>query len=415
LSGVKEIHYRVDGGAELIASGSTTTVAVPLNGSGAGTVTYYAVDNAGNAESTNGVALKWDNIAPTVEHTMSPQPHAGGWNKADVTVTFSAKDDDKGSGVLSVTAPVTVSAETSGRVVTGTARDTAGNLGTDSVTVKLDKTAPTITGAVTSGTLTASGWYNGPVTVTFTCADALSGIATCPDPMVLTANGANTAAGTATDTAGNTAQTLVGGIKIDQEKPTLTTASVNVGGGTFTLGAVPAATCMASDSFSGLASCTVTVTGGNSNGVGTFAYSATATDKAGNTSTVTGTFRVIYRFDGFLQPINDTAHQIGASTSVFKAGSTVPAKLQLKNASGTAVQAASAPIWLTPVKGSAMTAPVDETVYASAPDSGSEYKFDATAKQYQFNWKTGSASGNYWRVGVTFDDGQTYYVNIGLR
>ena len=415
LSGVKEIHYRVDGGAELIASGSTTTVAVPLNGSGAGTVTYYAVDNAGNAESANGVALKWDNIAPTVDHTMSPQPNAGGWNKADVTVTFSAKDDDKGSGVLSVTAPVTVSAETSGRVVTGTARDTAGNLGTDSVTVKLDKTAPTITGAVTSGTLTASGWYNGPVTVTFTCADALSGIATCPDPMVLTANGANTAAGTATDTAGNTAQTLVDGIKIDQEKPTLTTASVNVQGGIFTLGAVPAATCMASDSFSGLASCTVTVTGGNSNGVGTFAYSATATDKAGNTSTVTGTFRVIYRFDGFLQPINDTAHQIGASTSVFKAGSTVPAKLQLKNASGTAVQAASAPIWLTPVKGSAMTAPVDETVYASAPDSGSEYKFDATAKQYQFNWKTGSASGNYWRVGVTFDDGQTYYVNIGLR
>ncbi len=26
---------------------------------------------------------------------------------------------------------------------------------------------------------------------------------------------------------------------------------------------------------------------------------------------VTGTYRVIYRFDGFLQPINDTAHQIG--------------------------------------------------------------------------------------------------------
>jgi len=415
LSGVKQIRYSVDGGAEVIASGASTTVTVPLTGSGAGTVTYYAVDNAGNAENTNGVALKWDNIAPTVQHTLSPPPNAGGWNKADVTVTFSAKDDDRGSGVVNVTAPVSVTAETDGQVVTGTANDAVGNIGTDAVTVKLDKTAPTITGVVTSGTLRASGWYNGPVTVTFACTDALSGIATCPDAVVLTANGGNTATGTATDHAGNTAQASVGGIKIDQEKPTLTTAGVNIQGGIYTLGAVPDATCIATDSFSGLESCVVVVSGGNSNGVGTFTYVATATDKAGNSSVVNGSFRVIYRFDGFLQPINDTAHQIGTSTSVFKAGSTVPAKLQLKDANGTAVPAASAPLWLTPAKGSAMSAPADETAYAVSPDSGSEYKYDATSKQYQYNWKTGNASGNYWRIGVRFDDGQTYYVNIGLR
>jgi hypothetical protein len=359
LSGVKEIHYSVDGGTEQVAPGTTATVAVPLTGSGAGSVRYYAVDKAGNVESANGVALKWDNIAPTVDHALSPKPNAAEWNKADVTVTFTAKDDDKGSGVVNVTAPVTVSTETSGRVVTGTAKDTAGNVGTDSVTVRLDKTAPRITGAVTSGTLTASGWYSGPVTVTFTCADGLSGIATCPDPMVLTANGANTASGTATDNAGNTAEAVVDGIRIDREKPTLTTKDVNVAGAIYTLGAVPAAGCSATDSFSGVASCTVTVAGGNANGVGTFTYSATAADKAGNTAVITGTFTVIYRFDGFLQPINDTAHQVGVSTSVFKAGSNVPVKFQLKNASGSVVQAASAPAWVTPVKGAAMSAPVD--------------------------------------------------------
>ncbi|RNE66733.1 OmpL47-type beta-barrel domain-containing protein [Cryobacterium tepidiphilum] len=415
LSGVKEIHYSVDGGTEQVAPGTTATVAVPLTGSGAGSVRYYAVDKAGNVESANGVALKWDNIAPTVDHALSPKPNAAEWNKADVTVTFTAKDDDKGSGVVKVTAPVTVSTETSGRVVTGTAKDTAGNVGTDAVTVRLDKTAPRITGAVTSGTLTASGWYNGPVTVTFTCADGLSGIATCPDPMVLTANGANTASGTATDNAGNTAEAVVDGIRIDREKPTLTTKDVNVAGAIYTLGAVPAAGCSATDSFSGVVSCTVTVAGGNANGVGTFTYSATAADKAGNTAVITGTFTVIYRFDGFLQPINDTAHQVGVSTSVFKAGSNVPVKFQLKNASGSVVQAASAPAWVTPVKGAAMSAPVDESVYPTAADSGSTYKYDATARQYQYNWKTGNASGNYWRIGVTLDDGQTYYVNIGLR
>lgn len=417
LSGVKEIHYSVDGGTEQVIAGATTTVSVPLTGSGAGTVKYWAVDNAGNVETSNNVSLKWDNIAPTVTHTLSPAANAAGWNTADTTVTFSAKDDDKGSGVdtSSVTAPVTISQETAGQAVTGTAKDTAGNVGTDSVTVKLDKTKPTITGAITSGKTGNNGWYTGPVTVTFTCDDALSGVATCPDPMVLTVNGDNNiASGTATDKAGNTATATLSGIKIDQEKPTLTTAGVNVQGGTFTLGSVPAATCTATDSFSGVASCTVTVSGGNASGVGTWNYTATATDKAGNTSTITGSYKVIYRWDGFLQPINDTAHYVGSSTSIFKAGSTVPAKFQLKKADGTVVQAATAPAWLTPVKGSTTTAPVDESAYSAAADSGFDYKYDATAQQYIYNWKTG-AGGNYWRIGVTFDDGQTYYVNIGLR
>jgi hypothetical protein len=36
--------------------------------------------------------------------------------------------------------------------------------------------------------------------------------------------------------------------------------------------------------------------------------------------------------------------------------------------------------------------------------------------QYIYNWSTkGSTSGFYYRIGVKLDDGQTYYVNIGLR
>jgi hypothetical protein len=390
-------------------------VSVPLTGTGSATVAYYAIDNAGNVENTNTVGLKWDNIAPAVSHTLSPEPNAEDWNRTDVTVTFAAKDDDNGSGVAGVTPPVIVSSETAGLVVTGTAKDKADNVGTDAVTVRLDKTPPTISGAVTTSSANGNGWYNGPVTVTFTCSDALSGVATCPDPVILTDNGVNTAKGTVTDKAGNEATAQIAGIKIDQEKPTLTTAGVNVQGATFTVGSVPAATCTAADSYSGIASCVVTVTGGSSAGVGTFGYSAKAVDRAGNSTTITGTFRVVYRFDGFLQPINDTAHQIGASTSIFKAGSTVPVKFQLRNASGALVQATSAPAWMNPVKGSAMSMPVDESVYSVASDSGSAFRYDAAAQQYIYNWKTGSAGGNYWRIGVTLDDGQTYYVNIGLR
>jgi hypothetical protein len=71
-------------------------------------------------------------------------------------------------------------------------------------------------------------------------------------------------------------------------------------------------------------------------------------------------------------------------------------------------------MWLTPVKGSAMSAPIDESVYPISADSGTTYRYDATAGQYIYNWKT-ATGGSYYRIGVKLDDGQTYYVNIGLR
>jgi hypothetical protein len=159
--------------------------------------------------------------------------------------------------------------------------------------------------------------------------------------------------------------------------------------------------------------CNVTITSPAS-AVGTIGYTATATDKAGNTTTISGTYTIKYRFDGFLQPINDTAHQTGVSTSVFKAGSTVPVKFAVRKADGTPVQLAVAPAWVTPVRGSAMTAPVDESLFGDAADTSGSYRYDPTAQQYIYNWKSTTA-GYYYRIGVKFDDGQTYYVNIGLR
>jgi hypothetical protein len=94
----------------------------------------------------------------------------------------------------------------------------------------------------------------------------------------------------------------------------------------------------------------------------------------------------------------------------------VPAKFQLKRADGTVVQANAAPVWLTPVKGSATTAPVDESLYSGSPDVSASYRWDASGQQYQYNWSTPAAGkGYYHRMAVQLDDGQTYVVNIGLR
>ncbi|MDP9388719.1 MAG: PxKF domain-containing protein [Actinomycetota bacterium] len=418
LSGVKEIHYIVNGGQEKTAEGSTTKVLVPLPAkSGMATVQFWSVDNAGNVEGKGGVSLKFDNIGPTVTHTVSPEANAAGWNNVDTTVHFDAIDDDGGSGVDmgTVTPDQTVGTETTGQVVNGSAKDVAGNTGTDSVTVKLDKTAPGITGAATTSP-NANGWYSGSVAVRFTCTDGLSGIATCPVDAVLTSDGSGqSATGKAVDRADNEKSVSVGGINIDSTKPAIAIEGLKP---IYTLGEATNLSCSATDGGSGVDAngCKVTVTGGTAGGVGTFTYTATATDKAGNIATQTGTYKVTYQWNGFLQPINDTAHQIGTATSIFKAGSTVPAKFQLKKADGTIVQTSTAPEWLTPAKGSSTSAAVDETQSSDPATSGSTYRWDATSQQYIYNWGTAKNQANYyWRIGVKLDDGQVYTVNIGLR
>ncbi len=398
-------------------------VTVTENGAGTdGTgqsVTGEASDNAGNKASATFGGIKIDQEKPTIEGSRTPDANAKGWNNQDVTVSF--KCSDALSGFESCVGGKTVSTEGAGQSVMGTAKDNAGNTAESTVSgISIDKTAPTISGAVVSGTKGANGWYTSQVTIHFTCDDpqasngtAGSGIDTCPADVVLGENGANqSASGTAKDNAGNTASATVSGIDIDMAAPTIKLAGI-INGGVYTLGAVPAASCTAEDNSGGsgvtAAGCKVTVTGGNANGTGIFSYTATAMDNAGNVGTAAGTYTVIYKWDGYLQPIN-----VGTGTSIFKAGSTIPAKFQLKKADGTVVQANSAPLWLTPAKGSATSAAVDEDAYGDTETSGSTYTWNGS--QYQYNWSTkGVTAGFYYRIGVKLDDGQTYYVNIGLR
>ena len=55
---------------------------------------------------------------------------------------------------------------------------------------------PPIIHAAVSPAANAAGWNNSPVTVTFTCSDATSGIANCPPPQVVSNEGANQIVGT---------------------------------------------------------------------------------------------------------------------------------------------------------------------------------------------------------------------------
>src|SRR5205814_2490551 len=142
--------------------------------------------------------------------------NALGWNRTNVTVTFTCLDDL--SGVASCTTPATVTAEGAGQVVLGTAQDNAGNSATDPAQVNLDKSAPTIT-ASRAPAANGFGWSKADVVVSFACTDALSGVAICPDAVTLAEGAGQSASGTALDAAGNSAAATLSGINVDKSAP----------------------------------------------------------------------------------------------------------------------------------------------------------------------------------------------------
>ena len=94
----------------------------------------------------------------------------------------------------------------------------------------------------------------------------------------------------------------------------------------------------------------------------------------------------------------------------------MPVKFQLKDASGNPVEASVAPVWLSPQKGGALSAAVDESVYSYPASSGNAFKYDAASQQYVYNWSTkGLASGYWYKISVKLDDGTIRSVVLGIK
>jgi hypothetical protein len=133
-----------------------------------------------------------------------------------------------------------------------------------------------------------------------------------------------------------------------------------------------------------------------------------------NLTTVNGTLRVMYGWDGFLQPINDTAHQTGVQESKFRLGQTIPAKFVIKDAAGTVVQQSAAPRFsVSGNRGSCGTALEAESTTTVTPTSDLLYSW--TGGQYQYNWSTKGLTAGEYRLWANLADGSTKsYVDICL-
>ncbi len=281
-------HYVIyrDGGSV----GSTGSTTYSDFGASEGSHVYYveAVNIAGmSSDPSNSVTVVYDTTAPTISYSVSQAANTNGWNNSDVTVTFTCSDNL--SGIRSCPSPITTSAEGANQSVTGTAIDNAGNTSSVTANLSIDKTAPTITASVSSQP-NGNRWNNTPVTVTFTCGDVLSGIASCTSPVTVTTEGQNQViTGTAVDKAGNVSTTTAT-VSIDRTNPMIVATQTPAANAKGWNNSNVTISYVCSDALSGIQTCpspvTVSIEGANQTVTGT------ATDKAGNSASVTSTINL---------------------------------------------------------------------------------------------------------------------------
>ncbi|MBI4287202.1 MAG: SBBP repeat-containing protein [Chloroflexi bacterium] len=267
---------------------------VAVDGSG----NVYVADTANYRIQVFGVASP-DTIPPTISASATKADGSayvpGSWTNQDVTVHYSCSDTG-GSGLASCTGDQTFSVSTVS--TTGTATDNAGNSASVSFgPINIDKIPPTITANARKADGSAhatNSWANQDVTVHYTCADSGSGIASCTGDQTFSASIASTT-GTATDNAGNSASASFGPINIDKTPPVVAITSP-ANGAQFIQGETVLASWSVSDTLSGVAATSATTPNGQAVDAATMGvktYTVTATDRAGNVTTVTNTYTVL--------------------------------------------------------------------------------------------------------------------------
>ena len=174
----------------------------------------------------------------------------------------------------------------------------------------VDLTAPSAAVTLTPAA-NQNGWVNtSPVSAAIAASDSggsgvaqirywvdsgqTTSVASTPAQVSVATEGAHTLGVRVLDNAGNISALVSTAVNIDLTPPVVTITGVT-NGATYAYNAVPAAGCATTDALSGVdASATISITGGNGQGYGTYiATCSGATDKAGNAAqSVSATYTV---------------------------------------------------------------------------------------------------------------------------
>jgi hypothetical protein len=197
-----------DGGCATSTVGDTSGTTITC------TVNYGASGFVGNS-----VTVKADGSPPSVNGTIARDPDTDGWYTRPVDVGFGGSDG--ASGLAGCSGGGTYGGPDGAAVrLSGTCTDNAGNSASSSMTIKYDGTPPGVTPAP-SRPPDANGWYNHPVDVSFTGADAASGVKECTPAVSYKGPDANPAklVGQCRDNAGNTSQPVTVELRYDATPP----------------------------------------------------------------------------------------------------------------------------------------------------------------------------------------------------
>ena len=146
-SGVKE--YQISNDNKAFTALSSNNQTTTINGS----YTHYvrSVDKSGNVGNSNTYTIKIDKEVPTCSLKVTSGTQGGnGWYISNATVGFG-NITEKVSSIVYQNINIPSVTNNGKTTVIGTVMDQAGNIGTCSIDVYVDKVAPVITNSVASG------------------------------------------------------------------------------------------------------------------------------------------------------------------------------------------------------------------------------------------------------------------------
>ena len=198
---------------------------------------------------------------------------------------------------------------------------------------------------------------------------------------------------------------------LDATPPTIAIATPS-DGASYTLGAtVPADFDCQDPGGSGVASCVGTVADGSAIDtatVGSKTFTVNAADNAGNPSSVTHDYTVVYDFAGFFQPVDNLP-----TLNEAKAGSAIPVKFSLGGDQGLSIFASGYPKSEQIACSSAAEVDGIESTVA-AGSSGLTY--DPLTDRYSYVWKTSKDwAGTCRQLVVKLDDTASRRANFKFK
>lgn len=384
------------------ASGSTFAIATT-------TVTCTAHDSHNNTASGSFKVTVSDSTPPVLTLPADLSIAASSAAGAVVTFTATAVDDIDGT-VAVVCTPASGSTFPMGtNTVSCTAQDAHHNVVNGQFHVTVTDTAPpvltlpadikvsatSISGAIVNYSATASDVVDGPVAI-----------------LCSPASGSNFPIGTTTvscsaqDAHHNLANGSFHVIVSTNGIPPAVTVTGVVNGSNYTLGSVPAAGCTTTAGSVPIASnASLSITGGTSNGVGTFTATCSgAKDVLGTVAApVSATYSVSYVWSGFF----------GWDSGLNQSGSTIPLKWSLMNARGAIVGNQSSIQSLDVSANFNCVGESEGAPFPAALAGGSALSFSGGT--FQFNWKTTGLPAGCYNILLGLDDGTTRTALVALK